>query len=200
MSNDHKKHIVYKVTNQINKMVYIGQTKMSLSRRRIMHESRSRTNPQTPFHKALSEFGLDKFSWEVLEEVSTEIESRTLETKYIKQYNSVETGYNTNYGDGCPLGRKLSKESIEKIRKSNQKPRPYKRGPNAADAKKYIVTTPNKDEYYVHGLSDFCRRWTSDKLYMELLIKVAKGERNHHKGYKCRYASDQDVPSNFKTF
>lgn len=41
MSNDHEKHIVYKVTNNINQMIYIGQTKESLHQKFLMIWSNS---------------------------------------------------------------------------------------------------------------------------------------------------------------
>ena len=202
MSNDHTKYIVYKVVNKTNKKIYIGQTKETLKRRKLVHESRARKGSTTKFHKDLMKYGFSNFKWEVLEETTTRKEAREKETYYIRLYNTVETGYNCNYGDGCPIGRPVKPETIAKLKeKAIGRVFLYRRGPNAKDSKEYIVTTPSGDEYYVHGLSDFCRRWDKDKLHMELLIKVAKGIRNHHKNYKCRYFDEKnDKKENYKQF
>lgn len=50
--------------------------------------------------------------------------------------------------------------------------------------KKYILTDPNGEEHLTeHGLSDFCRK---HELTASLIIKVAKGERQHHKGWTAK--------------
>jgi len=54
-------------------------------------------------------------------------------------------------------------------------------------AKKYIVTTPEGEEIFVHGLKNFCRKHKKEKLNPSNLIKIAQGKRNHHKNYKCKY-------------
>lgn len=61
-------------------------------------------------------------------------------------------------------------------------------GKNHSHSKKYIVTTPEGEELFVHGLVNWCRNWKKDKLSAKALGPVATGRRPHYKGYKCRYA------------
>ena len=50
--------------------------------------------------------------------------------------------------------------------------------------KTYVITYPNGDEITIRNLSKFC---TENNLTESLMYKVASGNRNHHKGFKCRY-------------
>jgi len=60
-------------------------------------------------------------------------------------------------------------------------------GNKTSKAKKYIVTTPEGKEIFVHGIVNFCRNYKEEELSYEHLIDVAKSRRKHHKGYKCKY-------------
>lgn len=54
--------------------------------------------------------------------------------------------------------------------------------------KRYIVVDPYGNEYDVLGLQQFC---LSQGLGISHMIKVAKGKRVHHRGWKCRYADKE---------
>jgi len=62
-----------------------------------------------------------------------------------------------------------------------------KRGNKSPSAKKYIITTPEGKEIFVHGLNEFCKNYKREKLHNGCLVAVARGKRNHNKGYRCRY-------------
>jgi len=53
-------------------------------------------------------------------------------------------------------------------------------------AKKYIITTPEGKEIFVHGIAEFCRNYTGEKLGYRNLVAVVQGKQRHHKGYKCK--------------
>lgn len=61
-----------------------------------------------------------------------------------------------------------------------------KRRISKANAKKYMIITPEGEEIFVHGLARFCRNHKKDRLNYECLIRVAKGKYKQHKGYKCK--------------
>jgi hypothetical protein len=52
-------------------------------------------------------------------------------------------------------------------------------------SKKYIVTLPDGKEIKVRNMAEFCRQ---NGLNRGNMCSVAKGNLNHYKGYKCRYA------------
>ena len=98
------KMLIYKVTNNINDKIYIGQTVKSLSQRKSEHKHRFLyENSHNKFYNALRKYGWENFTWEIVEE-SNDWNFQTLDEKeryYIKLYNSIEHGYNILEGGNC---------------------------------------------------------------------------------------------------
>ncbi len=101
--------IIYFARCSINGKYYVGKTGKSLKRRRIEHESCSRTlRPnkivkRTIFHVALAAHGLNNFEWGVLGVYATKEELDSAEVYFIDIANSYvkDWGYNlTRGGDG----------------------------------------------------------------------------------------------------
>lgn len=97
---------IYKWTNILNGMVYIGKTKNSPNKRRLKHEALGRKSMTDGLDKhctcrklyeAMAEHGVDNFMFEVLLELPLELVSIN-ETMFIALYNSIETGYNIANG------------------------------------------------------------------------------------------------------
>lgn len=91
---------IYKITNQLTKECYIGQAVDIASRWK--DHAKAGLGIDTPqrnkLYKAIMEYGIQNFSWEILEECSRE----NLDEKekfYIDLYQSKEFGYNTQAGN-----------------------------------------------------------------------------------------------------
>lgn len=99
--------IIYMATNKINGKMYIGQTIMSLTKRRQAHYDAAKRGSKTHFHKAIRKYGRDVFEWTILETASSRKRLSDLETKYINEYNSIKKGYNEAEGGfgGSPFHR-----------------------------------------------------------------------------------------------
>lgn len=114
--------LIYKVTNNINGCIYIGQTTLSLEERKYKHEqeSRSRYRKTVKFHNALLKYGFDNFTWEVVKECNTQEELDYFEKYYIQLYNSCDraVGYNLKYGGRT--GGIFSEEAKENLSKSTK--------------------------------------------------------------------------------
>lgn len=76
-------------------------------------------------------------------------------------------------------GISLKKESIEKMKQTKLT---TKRPPNTIH---WIVVSPEGEEFTVFGLGPFCK---NHGLATSHMIAVANGNRNQHKGWKCRKA------------
>lgn len=82
---------IYKITNQCNGMVYIGQSNDIM--RRWAEHRRKMNSKDTQLYQAMREFGIENFSFEVIEECElTELNDR--EKFYIEKYNAIADGYN----------------------------------------------------------------------------------------------------------
>lgn len=111
------KGIIYKVTCLINNKIYIGKTLYSLNKRKNDHISCSAKN-DTYFHKAISKYNPNNFSWEIIEENDKEKLPKR-EQYWIKKFNSFGEGYNLTYGGDGNLGWIPSEETKIKMREAN---------------------------------------------------------------------------------
>ena len=91
----------YKITNTISGELYIGSSK-DIKRRWANHKSPSTQKhlPNSKLYQDMSEFGLDNFKFEVLEE-TTDLRER--EQYYIEQ---LKPTYNDRYADGYNIKRR----------------------------------------------------------------------------------------------
>lgn len=91
--------IIYRVTNQLNNKIYIGQTIQTLSERKNKHYYKARQeNINTHFINALRKYPEENFIWEVIDNADCQEQLDEKEKYWIDYYNSVEEGYNTKDG------------------------------------------------------------------------------------------------------
>lgn len=96
---------VYKISNDINKHVYIGQTILPIEDRFREHtkESQKYRAKNRPLYNAMRKYGAEHFSIALVEECDYSILSER-EQYWIDYYNSYKDGYNaTRGGDGSAL-------------------------------------------------------------------------------------------------
>lgn len=112
-------HIVYKHITPSGK-IYIGQTNSSIEKRAgkdgVLYK------PNIYFYNAIQKYGWDNIEHIVVCDNITKNEADWLEKYLIAYYNTTDSrfGYNLTKGGEGVLGRVLSKESIERIRKGNK--------------------------------------------------------------------------------
>lgn len=91
--------IIYKVTNQENGKIYIGQTIQTLNERKNKHYYKARQEEYTThFINALRKYPEEVFIWEIIDEAETQEALDEKEKYWIAYYNSVKEGYNTKDG------------------------------------------------------------------------------------------------------
>lgn len=103
--------IIYKVTNDINNKVYIGQTTYTLEQRWANHVNASLKNvDKFHFHSAIRKYGPKHFKIEEIERCP-ESELNNKEKYYIQKFNSIENGYNISIGgEGTRINQKEKEE------------------------------------------------------------------------------------------
>ncbi|PET65153.1 hypothetical protein CN514_12340 [Bacillus sp. AFS001701] len=121
--------IIYKATNTEDGKVYIGQTVMTLKRRKRNHK-RDTEKSDNYFHRAIRKYSWDAFKWEVIDTAETEFELSEKEIKWIKHYRSFagwsdSNGYNSTTGGEGTRGVIQTEEKIRKSLEAVGKLRPF---------------------------------------------------------------------------
>lgn len=111
---------IYKITKIVDGKSYIGQSN-DIERRFKEHQTKGKAS-RIPVDVAIEKYGIDAFTYEVLEECPIE-KLNERETYWINYYHTVETGYNCNAGTSFLYGEfnpkaKLTEEDVINIRKA----------------------------------------------------------------------------------
>ena len=94
---------IYKITNLKNNNCYIGQS-INIIQRWKDHRKEAKDiysdKKEYPLYKAIKKYGIENFSFEILEECKVE-ELNQKEKEYIEKYDSFHNGYNQTLGGDC---------------------------------------------------------------------------------------------------
>ena len=99
MNSINKPYLIYKITNNINGKVYIGETCNSLHRR--FYEHKHKSSNCVKLKKAFKKYGCNNFSIEEIDYAKNIEEAYKKESYWIKKYNSIKNGYNILSGKYC---------------------------------------------------------------------------------------------------
>lgn len=107
---------LYKITNTVNGKLYIGITKLAIEQRWAKHLKDS-ISPKYPLHYAISKYGQENFTIELLEESINRSHISGLEEPTIQKYDSRNYGYNVAKGGyGGDLGPEALAKRLETIK------------------------------------------------------------------------------------
>lgn len=208
---------VYKITNDINGKIYIGQTSRSLEKRWNEHrrDMYKKTCEKRPLYAAMRKYGVQHFHMELVEECPLE-QINQREKYWIETYHSFSNGYNATLGgDGKILydydlivttykelgfinktAEKLGFDKHTVSNALNAKNIPYLRGNEGAR----VATSKVVNQYDLQN--NFLKSFSSAKAAAESLGKitttsngatshitdVCRGKRKTAYGYIWRFA------------
>lgn len=176
------KYYIYKITNNINKKVYIGLTTTSVSQRWSVHKRYAKNNyKKHHLYQSMQLYGIDNFSIECIDHTDNIQKLGELERYYIKQYNSQNPkyGYNITAGgehnqyDANPRA-KLTIDDVIQIRTL------YKQNINV----KYCWNTLYKDKISYSAFEKVYEGYTWKGIMMDVYTTSRKNI--HNKMYKKR--------------
>lgn len=109
---------IYKIENQINHKIYIGQSVNILERwrsHRSSYKDISDKNYDSHLYRSMRKYGIENFEFSIIEEcLPSELNDK--ERYWISYYDSFFNGYNlTLGGDGGAAGKAVNKEQIKGI-------------------------------------------------------------------------------------
>jgi group I intron endonuclease len=105
---------IYKITNNVNNKVYIGQTIQSNAKMRwYSHCDYARKGKKSYLYDSMRKHGIDQFHWEIIDQATTLEELNTKEQHWLEHYRSLGIVYNNREAGG---NKRHSIESIERMR------------------------------------------------------------------------------------
>lgn len=113
-------HYLYKITNTENNKIYIGQTN-DPARRWSGHKSAAKYRGEQVITRAITKYGHDKFTFEVIVSCQTQSDVDYLEEAVIQQYDA----RNKTVGYNVDIGGRTSPRTPEIIQKMSEGLRKY---------------------------------------------------------------------------
>lgn len=163
-------HHLYKITNQLNGKIYIGQSnnyKHRWSRHVYFAKNPEKTGQY--IHRAMAKYGIENFKYEIIATCLTQEDANEIESVLIVQYNSRNNEYGYNLTVGGDYGGH-SEETKQKLRKATLNQIATK-GPPGLGSKR---TTEQKEKM---SFAQQNRTW-------EYTAEVRKNMSDAHKGKK----------------
>ena len=112
---------IYKITNNVNGKIYVGQTIQTIEARWAKHKSDAKIKKnKTRLYYAIVKYGSDAFKIEVIEDNISDIEILNERERYhIENLHSNDRKIGYNLTDGGDGGYIRSEETKEKLRQAN---------------------------------------------------------------------------------
>lgn len=192
-------NFIYCFTNLINKKQYIGSSCSINPQRRYNQHLYWVNHPDTkkgqyPLYCAIRKYGLENFSYTVLEYISddiSEIQVREIEKEYLLKYNTlVPNGYNQTLDTQHPLNNPMTYQKMKETKRNNAKQVAEIDDNNQIkEIWRSIADCAEQTGYNEKHIADCCRgkrKTTGNKRFcwinenQELLIPIY--QRNQYKG------------------
>lgn len=164
---------IYKITNNINGKIYIGQTVRSVESRFARHiRDAEKGMLDTHFARAIRKYGAQNFSIEVIDVANSQDELNLKEQYWIRHYDSMRTGYNeTDALNKCGGNTYMSK-TAEELNEIGEKIRSGKIGinnPNSRSVKCFNVNTG--EELFFDTINE-CRKYFGENNHRFITTRV----------------------------
>lgn len=135
---------IYKITNDVNGKVYIGQTTRTLEARLQSHfDSAKKPELQhIKFYRAINKYGAEHFRIEQIDSAYNQEDLDEKEKYWIQFHNSIDLGYNTALGgEGGNTYKGIETERLQAIRKKLSESKLGEKNPRAESIKLKSVKT-----------------------------------------------------------
>lgn len=175
---------IYEWTNKLDGMKYIGSHKGTIDD--------GYTGSGARFENARKKYGIENFERVILEQVEHPKDILLMEQHYLDKFNCAKSNryYNispTAGGGDCGNGPKISATKKRRFASGelvvHNKGKEMKAEQKLKLADEWEIVTPTNQVFFISNMFEFCRQ---NKLNASAMSAVARGNRRHYKGYKCR--------------
>lgn len=191
--------VIYKITNNINRKVYIGQSNQPRGRWN-KHKSSAKRCPTQIIHIAMNKYGVNNFTFEIIASVIPILDENEyckvtdeLERYFIQEYKSFGQGYNVSPGgDTTPKTKEWKAKILPKLFAGKQQyivdhgswnkglvgvmPDPWNKGkPMSEDTKRKLSKSCMGRQVWNKGSSTL-GKGVSDKQSQDICARYKNGE------------------------
>ena len=183
---------IYKIINQVNNKIYIGQTIRPIRDRFKRHISDAENHIiDTHFARAIRKYGKDNFHIELLDTAINQEELNLKEQYWIRYFDSIHNGYNeTDAVYKCGGNTYMSKSKKEMDLISNKIKQTKLKGlnPNARCVKCFNVKT--NEELHFNSFKE-CQEYFGEKTHRFITTRVSFETKSLYKQqWKIAYANE----------
>lgn len=183
---------IYKISNNINNKVYIGQTIRPIEERFKRHINDAINYIlDTHFARAIRKYGKENFYIEEIDRANNQEELNLKEQYWIRYYDSINNGYNETdalYKCGGNTYKSKSKEEMLLIGQKISKTKLKGGNPNSKSVKCRNVDT--KEELFFDSITD-CKDYFGEKTHRFITTRVLHSTKSLYKGiWEIAYANE----------
>lgn len=173
---------IYKISNDINKKVYIGQTIRPIEDRFKRHINDAINYIlDTHFARAIRKYGKDHFQIELIDQAVTQDELNQKEQYWIKYYDSIHNGYNETDAIYKSGGNTYQSKSAEEMQEIEEKLRQTKIGENNPHARVIKCLNVHTNEELIFNTVKECQEYFEEKHHRFITTRVTKQTRSLYK-------------------
>lgn len=174
---------IYKITNDVNNKVYIGQTIRLIQQRFNRHINDATNNIiNTHFARAIRLYGVEHFSIEQIDSASSQEELNEKERYWISFYNSINDGYNETDAVHKRGGNTYMSKSPEDMDDIKTKIYLSKMGKNNPNAKAIKCKNIQTEEEYRFDTCEECRLFFGENTHRFITTRTTGKTRGLYKG------------------
>lgn len=182
---------IYKITNIITNQSYIGQT-VDYKKRWENHISLCKSpnvkGYNRPLYKAMRSYGIENFSFDVLEECGSDI-SNDREEYYMWLYNTIAKGYNHEKSGKHKTHSEETKRKMSEAQLGDKNHMFGKKGADCKNSKKCIDLTTGK---IYNSMRECAIDEFGDIKYVKYISRICQPHTNRfgYKGHTYRLIDD----------
>lgn len=187
---------IYKISNNINSKVYIGQTIRPIEERFKRHINDAINYIlDTHFARAIRKYGSENFYIEEIDKANNQEELNLKEQYWIRYYDSINSGYNETdalYKCGGNTYQSKTDEEMLIISQKISRSKLKDKNPNSKSIKCRNVNT--KEELFFDSMVD-CRDYFGEKTHRFITTRVLHNTKSLYKGaWEIAYIDEDYYP------
>ena len=194
---------IYKITNKVNKKIYIGQTINSIEKRFQRHINDALNYVvDTHLARAIRKYGKDQFEIELIECVSNQIELTTRERYWINFYNSTNSkiGYNETDAEYKCGGNTYKNKSNDEMNCIKEKIRNSKVGSKNPNSKQVKCLNINTGKELIFDSFEECKKFFNENTHRFITTRVKHQTSSLYKEeWNISYVDDEYMERPRKT-